>query len=82
MAAPRLKFGLHACGAMTERDVTRQEVRDIVAAPIRTYQSLGKRVYVGEKLSVVVDMRNFCVVTVLLRTTDGERWTDEDVRKR
>lgn len=77
-----VRFTRHALSVMKSRDVTPEEVIEIIRNPDVTEPSEGQRRYVANGLAVAVDVRYnpYVVITVLMR--NREQWTNENVRTR
>lgn len=78
----KLRITRHAWKAMADRDVTPEEVVEILRRPSVVEPHQGRERYVGRKLVLVVAWEAGApvLVTVLLRR--GEQWTNSDAASR
>jgi hypothetical protein len=82
MDVTNLKISAHGWRAMAARDVSPEEVVEILRRPEVVEPHDGRRRFVGKGLAVVVagDDLSPVVVTVLLR--ERRQWTSADARAR
>lgn len=73
----------HARHAMQLRRVSKDEVLEIIANPeVTDRKSDGSKRYFKDRLCVVTRERSFKIVILTVLYRYGDKWTDEDVRKR
>lgn len=79
-----LRYTHHAIKQMIARQISDSDVRAVLSGATTTYEQSYRgsrqRVHQRGDLSVVTDLTNTIVVTILLNRPD--QWTDEDARNR
>lgn len=77
-----LRLTNHAREVMKRRNISWDELVEVIERPDIIEPHQGKKRYVKGKLCVVVapSLHGKVIVTILLR--DQNQWSDEDVRKR
>ena len=79
-----LNYTHHAIKQMVARQISDSDVQDVLRnAKVRyeqNHRGSRQRVHQGSQLTVVTDLTNTVIVTVLLNRQ--ERWDDDDARNR
>lgn len=74
-----LRCSRHALDTMRRRDISPEEVADVLLRPQVVEPHRGRYRYVRDGLTVVL-AKDLTIITVLLRS--GSQWTDADARNR